>query len=478
MARCFVVMGFGKKTDYATGRMIDLDKSYRVLIKPVLKDLGVECVRADEVRHSGIIDVPMYEQLIAADVVIADLSTANLNAVYELGIRHALRPWTTVVIAENKLAYPFDLNHVVFNTYALSQAGDAIDAEEADRFKTALKQQLQAVLANAATDSPVYTFLHGLQAPPWPVVSGGAAGVPGAGGGVGTAPSASGAAVPAAGSQSSLPLRAMIAEGEAAIAAGQFAVARDKFNAVLDFARLVPDAKPFLEEPYLIQRLALATYKNKQPDEVSALKAALELLGKLNPSESNDPETVGLAGAIEKGLYDKGQGADHLALSIWYYGRGYYLRNDWYNGINLAYLLNVRSDSALDTTREDRIADLVFANRLRRDVLKLCDRDLETYRKLEQSAASSGVQLERADRERKFWCLATKAEALFGLGELDAFTQTRTEANAYASANNLAGWMMGSFLTQVGRLKAILDKHGDLMNPSWPREAAKALALA
>ena len=57
--RCFVVMGFGIKTDYATGRKLDLDKSYRLLIKPVVEEKGITCVRADEIRHSGAIDVPM-----------------------------------------------------------------------------------------------------------------------------------------------------------------------------------------------------------------------------------------------------------------------------------------------------------------------------------------------------------------------------------------------------------------------------------
>jgi hypothetical protein len=56
----------------------------------------------------------MYEQLLKADVVVADLSTSNRNAFYELGVRHALRPYTMVVIAEEQMmkAAPFDVNHI------------------------------------------------------------------------------------------------------------------------------------------------------------------------------------------------------------------------------------------------------------------------------------------------------------------------------------------------------------------------------
>ena len=72
-------MGFGQKTDLATGRVLDLDKSYRNIIKPAVTAAGYDCVRADEIQHSGVIDVPMYEMLFAADLVVADLSTANLE---------------------------------------------------------------------------------------------------------------------------------------------------------------------------------------------------------------------------------------------------------------------------------------------------------------------------------------------------------------------------------------------------------------
>jgi hypothetical protein len=31
---CFVVTGFGNKTDYSTGRVLNLDKTYQQLIRP------------------------------------------------------------------------------------------------------------------------------------------------------------------------------------------------------------------------------------------------------------------------------------------------------------------------------------------------------------------------------------------------------------------------------------------------------------
>ncbi|HZG24444.1 MAG TPA: hypothetical protein VEZ17_07685, partial [Chitinophagaceae bacterium] len=157
------MMGFGLKTDFATGRKLDLNKSYRLLIKPVVESRDIICIRADEIHHSGPIDVPMYQELLKADLVIADLSTANVNAFYELGIRHALRPRTTIVISEDKLTYPFDLNHIKITSY--THLGDAIDFEEVERFRNVLGETIDTVLKDEQPDSPVYTFLDSLVPP-------------------------------------------------------------------------------------------------------------------------------------------------------------------------------------------------------------------------------------------------------------------------------------------------------------------------
>lgn len=54
---CFVVMGFGKKTDFETGRLLDLDKSYKNLIKPAVLAAGLKCIRADEIVHLSLIHI-------------------------------------------------------------------------------------------------------------------------------------------------------------------------------------------------------------------------------------------------------------------------------------------------------------------------------------------------------------------------------------------------------------------------------------
>ena len=82
MKTCFVIQGFGKKTDYTDGRVLDLDASYAI-IKEAVEAAGLKSVRADEIQHSTVIDVPMYEMLLQADVVIADLDHARIAEIRE-----------------------------------------------------------------------------------------------------------------------------------------------------------------------------------------------------------------------------------------------------------------------------------------------------------------------------------------------------------------------------------------------------------
>lgn len=108
---CFVVMGFGKKKDPETNRTIDLDQTYQHIIRPAVTACDMECVRADEITETGLIDRSMYALLYRADIVIADVSTNNPNAIYELGVRHTLKKHSTIIIKEGKGNIPFDFNH-------------------------------------------------------------------------------------------------------------------------------------------------------------------------------------------------------------------------------------------------------------------------------------------------------------------------------------------------------------------------------
>jgi hypothetical protein len=474
--RCFVVMGFGIKTDFAIGRKLDLDKSYQLLIKPVVEEAGLECVRADEIRHSGVIDVPMYRELLTAGVVVADLSTANPNALYELGIRHALRPRTTIVISENKLPYPFDINHILITSY--TRLGDDIGYSEVMRFRKVLGDNLRAVLKSTNPDSPVYTYLSQLTPPALAKALTQAE----AKAGEAAAKSIAFSTEAVAGQQPrdqgppDRTLAALVQEGERAIREGRFTDAKHAFTLALKLSQAGPADGPHRQDPYLIQRLFLATYKAEQPDPVTALNEALAGLAPLDLENSNDPEAVSLAGAIEKRLFDRGQGAEHLGRAIKYYERGYYLRNDYYNGINLAYLLTLRADTPLDGSGQEKVADLVWANRIRREVVTLCDAELQKLRERQSRSSvptSDPLWKEQADRDRDqtFWCLATKAEADFGLGDHENYERAKAEISKLQPA----AWMTASFEGQLGRLKVLLEKHGHLLDPPWaappPRSA-------
>ncbi len=460
--RCFVVMGFGVKTDYTTGRKLDLNKSYQYLIKPVLKERGWICVRADEIPNSGSIDLQMYLELLQADVVIADLSTLNANAIYELGIRHALRPFTTIIIAEDKLVYPFDLGHIAITKY--THLGDSIDYGEAERFHGVLNTLLDAAIDQKPPpkDSPVYTFISDLVPPSIQdnidqMISK-------------TREAISAEPRAAMNDTSSKTLSILCDEGEEALKNKKFSEAKSIFKAAMELGK-AGNRDFAVNDPYLVQRLALATAKACEPDVVTALNDALQLLTQLDLDHTNDPETVALAGSFEKKLYEQGQGDEHLKNAILFNERGYFLLNNRYNGINLAYSFNCRVDSNLYSNKEDKIADMVFANRVRTRVLMICDRDWDEIIKRESLEFAKSVTLNAEDIQKqkdynnaqKFWILVNKAEAHFGLGEFAAYRACIEEAKRYPHTD----WMFQSFNEQINKLHVLLSKYGNLLETPW-----------
>ncbi len=419
---CFVVMGFGKKTDYPTGRVIDLDKSYQYIIKPAAEEAGLNCVRADEIIHSGTIDVPMYEQLLTADVVVADVSTSNCNAFYELGVRHALRPYTTITIAEEKMVFPFDVNHIAIRKY--QHLGEGIDFGEVMRMKAALKEAIQTIASKPTDDSPVYTFLKDLHPPvrgmmKEAVPKSAAAGI------VKESPTVQPADQD---STKTTTVSTLMTQAQTAMDKSDFLTAKSLLAVVKG---MLPN------DPYVSQKLALATYKSKLPSPTQALKDAHAILTELNPEISTDTETLGLWGAVHKRLWEIAGDRSYLDISIFAYEKGFYLKNDYYNGINLAYLFNVR---AAVSDVPDSIADFVLAQRTRKRVLTICD-----------SLLHSGHEL---PGQEEYWVRASMAEAWLGLG--DAAKSQESLNAAFALEPKPSQWMQDSATEQLHKLSNLL----------------------
>lgn len=157
---CFVVMPFGKKPD-TTGVTVDFDAVYAQLLEPAIREAGLDPLRADQELVGGSVHKPMYERLILADYAIADLTTANANVFYEIGVRHAVRPYSTVLVSADVKRIPFDLAPDRVLPYSLDTTGRPADP---DGDRPTLVRALKAA-REAKTDSPVFQLIGDLPHP-------------------------------------------------------------------------------------------------------------------------------------------------------------------------------------------------------------------------------------------------------------------------------------------------------------------------
>jgi len=65
------------------------DQWIRHILTPVLDEVGYQSFRADQMPRPGVITTQIITELVEAPLVIADLSPANPNVLYELAVRHA-----------------------------------------------------------------------------------------------------------------------------------------------------------------------------------------------------------------------------------------------------------------------------------------------------------------------------------------------------------------------------------------------------
>ena len=301
-----------------------------------------------------------------------------------------------------------------------------------------LKKAVTIVGQNAAIDSPVYTFLNRLQPPV-------------------LAKEEIKRAAKALGKQTSTESEADQPTVRASWIRWKLPSERSDFATAKSLLTVVRSMLP--NDPYIVQKLALATYKSRIPTTVDALKEAEQLLLSLQPETSTDTETLGLYGSVQKRLWDEVRDIAQLNRAIWASEKGFYVKNDYYNGINLAYMLNVRAGLP-DAAPADAIADFVLAQRTRRRVLQLC----------EQQLASQPLPT----GESEFWIKATMSQAYAGLGDdakanelldeakkLDLATPTPSSVGSPApppASVPVPQWMIDSTVEQLEKLRLLLKK--------------------
>lgn len=157
----FVVMPFGKKPNKTHSYIIDFDEIYNSAILPALNSVNdIVSIREDAELFGGIIHRTMYEKLVCTDIVLADLSNENPNVFYELGIRHAARPCSNILICNKDIEHriPFDISPLRIVFYQLVE-GKLLPKEQ-QYLSEQIKKRLQMLLKETpVTDSPLYELI-------------------------------------------------------------------------------------------------------------------------------------------------------------------------------------------------------------------------------------------------------------------------------------------------------------------------------
>ena len=395
-------MGFGKKMDYRNSKEVDLDIIYKKVIKNLFDSLTeYELIRADEISGSEIIDVSMYSLLLKADLVIADITTMNENAIYELGIRHALKPFSAIIMMQESEKIPFDLNHCRILTY--KDFGEVLDDEEAEKIKTNLHSFIKAS-EEQNIDSPLYTYLPNIVPP----------------------------------NISDRELDELLDTAKtkeetilSLVSKAENLKDNNKFKESISEWKKVQEILP--NNDYVVQQLALVQYKSKYPNETIALEEAKRTIELLNPQDSLDLETIGITGAIYKNLFKINNNYDYLDEAIKYYKKGYMIKKDYYNGENYSNCLLLK---------------------MKKTGLKIEERNyLDFESKVVCEEIISSLEENIRNKEINYWMYATLATCYLRLN--DEKNYQKYEAAFLASTE--IQWQIETYKNTIADIKKILN---------------------
>lgn len=159
--RCFVILPYPASEEAASGP--DFDAVYEELIRPVIEDLNLDLIRADRVSRSGLIHKEMIENLLEADVVIADVTLGSPDVFFELGIRQTARRAGTVILRHAKSAVPLPISGLRALDYELEARGGISRQQVIEDCRILLRTHVKNSLDNPSTDSLVHTLMPGLE---------------------------------------------------------------------------------------------------------------------------------------------------------------------------------------------------------------------------------------------------------------------------------------------------------------------------
>jgi hypothetical protein len=156
---CFMVMPYGRKpTQAEAGKgpaQIDFNALWDRCYVPVIEALDYQPVRADQ-DAGALIITQMLERLYFADLVMADMTIANGNVYYEVGIRHAAKKTGCVMFAADWSQQLFDVAQMRTIRYPLPEG--EISEATATAFQTAIKDKIRGL---AGGGSPVHLAIPG-----------------------------------------------------------------------------------------------------------------------------------------------------------------------------------------------------------------------------------------------------------------------------------------------------------------------------
>lgn len=100
----------------------------------------------------------MFERLLLAEIVMADLTLLNANVFYELGVRHCAKPRTTILIYAKENQLPFDVHMIRAIPYRLDKG--ILSNESEVQLKNMIAERLEDAKSNIeATDSPLFQLI-------------------------------------------------------------------------------------------------------------------------------------------------------------------------------------------------------------------------------------------------------------------------------------------------------------------------------